>query len=426
VALDALADMASSFSPKVERGARAVYLEVGDLGRLFATEELLLSALRAAATEVQIATSIAICGNKGVSRVLAHALSLFSEPRTRREVVVPRGGEGAALHSLPLLALGPSPKLLEQLEAWGLRTIGELAALPRAAASTRLGAEGALLHGLSRGESSELLQPTPPPTEIREEQELLDSLDNLEPLLFVLRGLLDRVTTRLRARSQACGDLVLLLGFQPGGQESRRVAVAAPTQKTAPLLELLRVALTTRPPTGSIERLVLTTTPVHPRPLQLDLFAPPGPAPERLATTLARLEALCGSGRVGRPVMPDSHVPSAASLSEFAPKPASSGLGPAAQPETPSSPRLLSARVLRPPQAVKVARSGEALLKLQLEQPSASCQQTKSVRRTGGPYRLRDVRGIRDYYDVELNDGDLLRLFHDLTHDRWFLDAIYD
>ena len=51
------------------------------------------------------------------------------------------------------------------------------------------------------------------------------------------------------------------------------------------------------------------------------------------------------------------------------------------------------------------------------------------MRRCGGPYRLRAGGGattLRDYYDVELHDGGLYRLFHDLRADRWYLDARYD
>ena len=51
------------------------------------------------------------------------------------------------------------------------------------------------------------------------------------------------------------------------------------------------------------------------------------------------------------------------------------------------------------------------------------------MRRCGGPYRLREgggARTLRDYYDVELGDGGVYRLFHDLRADRWYLDARYD
>ena len=44
----------------------------------------------------------------------------------------------------------------------------------------------------------------------------------------------------------------------------------------------------------------------------------------------------------------------------------------------------------------------------------------------GGPYRLRDLERLHDYFDAELSDGTLLRLGHDLHAQRWFIDALYD
>lgn len=422
LALAALADAAAGFSPEVERAADAVYLEVGDLGRLFPIEAQLLQALEVAAEEVGSPAYVAVASDKGVAR--AAALGLWLARRDRGGAIVPAGRERAALAPLPIAALGPSKELLARIASWGVHTVGEFAALPRPAVATRLGVSGASLHRLAGGASGELLHKTPPLLELREEQELLDALDNLEPLLFVLRGLLDRLVARLRARSQACGDLVLRLGLSPRGEETRRIAVAAPTQKVAPLLALLQVALTREPPSATVEKLSLTAVPARPRPVQLDLFAPAGPAPERLATTLARLEALCGNGRVGQPVIPDTHSPGAAGLAAFAPP------APPQQSEPPPTLLLLSPRVFRPPRPVAVALAGETIGQIHLAAPGVGATEKgtarRSVRRVGGPYRLADVRGSRDYYDVELDGGDLLRLFHDLTADRWFLDAVYD
>lgn len=418
LSLDALADAATAFSPDIERASDAVFLEVGDLRRLYPTEQALTAALLVTTSEVGVEAAVAIANDKAVARVAARGLHLCR--RAGKATLLVAGGEKAALASLPIAALAPPPELLQRLESWGLRTVGELASLPRPQVVTRLGAAGAVLHRLACGDSHELLHKTPPPSEIREEQALLDALDNLEPLFFVLRGLVDRLTARLRARSQACGHLELRLSLAPRGEEVRQIAVAAPTQQAAPLLTLLRVALESQPPPGTVERLTLITTPTTPRQLQLDLFAPPGPAPERLATTLARLEALCGSGRVGRPVVPDSHVPGAATVSRFAP-PATAVV----ETESPAAPLMLATRVLRPPRPIVVQRRDGALCEVRLE-PSSKAAQPRGVRRTGGPYRLSDVRGARDYYDVELNEGELLRLYHDLVADRWFLDAVYD
>lgn len=423
--LDALADAATAFSPDIERGRDAVYLEVGDLRRLYPTEDSLATALKGATVEVSVSTAIAIAGDKGVARVAARGLALGKQ--LERPLIILAGRERHALSQLPIAALGPPPELLSRIALWGINTVGELAALPRPQVVTRLGAAGALVHRLACGDSNELLHKTPPSTELREEQPLLDAIDNLEPLLFVLRGLLDRLTARLRARSQACGNLTLRLSLSPRGEDVRQVTVAAPTQQIAPLLMLLRVALESQPPTGQIERLTLVTTPANPRPSQLDLFAPPGPAPEQLATTLARLEALCGSGRVGRPVVPDSYLPSAASISPFT-LPKAAALAPANETRPESPIVTLSARAVRPPRPITVLRRDGAPCEVRLEttRGAGPC----SVRRCGGPYRLRnaevDVREVRDYYDVELQGGDLLRLFHDSAADRWFLDAVYD
>jgi protein ImuB len=303
--------------------------------------------------------------------------------------------------------------------------------------ATRLGAAGATLHRLATGESAEPLIPTPPVAELSEEQALLDPIDNLEPLLFILRGLLDRLVARLRARGQACGDLNLRLVLVPRGEEVRRIAVAAPTQKVAPLLDLVRVCLEGKPPPATVEKLVLSTMPTRPRPTQLDLFSPAGPAPERLAATLARLEALCGSGRVGMPVLPDTHAPSAAALAPFK-SAVVAPIKPAEKEPAQPPPLLLAARVVRPPQPVAVQVRGAAPAEVDLYEPSRGADKglfgrsgrkpdkSRLVRRAGGPYRLRDVRGARDYYDVELDDGALYRLFYDMTEKSWFLDAVYD
>lgn len=433
-ALDALADAAAGFSPEVERAGDAVYLEVGDLGRLFAKEEQLLAALQNAAREVDVEAHIAIASVKKVAAVHARAQRLGAEHLARplRGALIPCGREQEALSPLPLAALAPSPELFYKLELWGLYTVGEFAALPRPQVATRLGHAGLALHRLACGESDELLQKTPPPLEVREELELLDAIDNLEPLLFVLRGLLDRLLVRLRARGQACGDLLLRLGLAPRGEDTRRIKVAAPTQKVAPLLALVQVALESQPPTATVDRLTIVATPLAPRPTQLDLFAPAGPAPEHLAATLARLEALCGKGRVGQPVVPNSHAPGAADLCPFAPPPPASSPVASSQSQSQSQSKepllLLAAQVLRPPQPVIVARRGAELWQVGMDRcrPAKPGSERRSVRRSGGPYRLRDVRGERDYYDVELEDGELIRLFYDLSEGRWFLDAVYD
>ena len=58
-----------------------------------------------------------------------------------------------------------------------------------------------------------------PPLVISESVELDDAVDNLEPLAFLLRGLLDRAVSRLGALCQACGDFTLHLDLEPRGSD---------------------------------------------------------------------------------------------------------------------------------------------------------------------------------------------------------------
>lgn len=431
-AIDALHDLASAFSPHIEPhtqgGDCAVLLEVGDLGRLYTSEHDIVDAMRASARDLDLHIGVAIADNKAVALVRARALS-----QAAPAAVIPSGWEASALSALPLESLSPSAAMLGRLHSWGLHTVGELARLPRAAAVTRLGQAGLTLHRLACGEGLAPLQPAPPPSEVREDQRLLDAVCDLEPLLFVFRGLLDRVTTRLRARSAACGGLTLQLHLTEsvaGKRDvTRRIGVAAPTQKVAPLLDLLRLSFETQPPGAAIERVVLVAQPVDPRPVQMDLFAPAGPAPERLATTIARLQALCGAARIGHPVLPDSHLPGGADLADFSPPASTSAVptpalemaaagGAGEGPQTALC--MLASRVLRPAQPATVTCDVAMPTFVQGERFCGA------IRRAGGPYRLRADNQTRDYFDVELDGGKLLRLRHDVEPGRWYIDAIYD
>src|SRR5205823_2872437 len=81
--------------------------------------------------------------------------------------------------------------LATALQRWGIHRLGELARLPVAEVVTRLGPAGAALVRAARGEDERPLAPEPLPTAVEEGVALEYALDNLEPLLFVLRGLVE-------------------------------------------------------------------------------------------------------------------------------------------------------------------------------------------------------------------------------------------
>lgn len=413
---DALYDVASAFSPLIERQTDHVLLEVGDLGQLFPSEAALGSALSAHAEKVGLRVNVGLADYKATAHLVARYRLGVSQVAT--------GEERQALAPLPLTALGFAPAQASLLARWGLRTVGEFAALPRRQLAARLGAQGPAQHRLACGEQQDPLSPTPPPPVISESVELDDAIDNLEPLAFILRGLLDRAVSRLGAMCQACGDFTLRLELESRHHEEHRIAVAAPTREVATLLELARLTLAAKPPAAPVCSLTVRTQPSRPRAVQMSLFTPAGPLPERLALTLARLQSLCGEGRVGTPLVPDTHLPGQAAVAPFVePPPARTVPATAAAEAIAPPPHLLATHVLRPPPEATVHRRGTHVEFFHTDAVAGP------VRRSGGPYRLREgggARTLRDYYDVELSDGGIYRLFHDLRADRWYLDARYD
>ena len=80
--------------------------------------------------------------------------------------MVPRGGSAAFLAPRPLSLLAISPEVQHMLEALGVRTLGEFAALPAPSVARPLEAD---YHALARGESGTHLRPYAPEAAIREE-----------------------------------------------------------------------------------------------------------------------------------------------------------------------------------------------------------------------------------------------------------------
>jgi len=334
--------------------------------------------------------------------------------------VIPRGEEWSFLAPVPVAWLEPSPELSATLHRWGIRSIGDLAALPASAVGTRLGPEGVQLVRRARGEDEHPLVPRALPLHFEEGVDLEYGIDAVEPFLFVLRGLLDRLTTRLAVRGFICGDLRLSLRLATRGRDERTVGVAAPSNDVKALLILVRLHLEAHPPDAAIEAVRVVAIPERLRAAQLDLFRPSGPTPTRLAVTLARLAAICGVDRVGAPVVADSHRPDAYGVAAFAPEEASTLALPRGSAILP-----LALRALRPPRAVEVFCTRDRPEFVRGDQLAGR------VVHTAGPWRVQgewwsDGRYVRDYYDAQLSDGCVYRLYCDLATQRWFVEGVYD
>lgn len=456
-AQEALLEVAERFSPRLEDASDGLaYLDTSGLERHFSQpssgepstrpaeppELLLARALIVSAEADGLPLRVGIAGSKLAARVAA---SLRAEP-----TVISAGEEAAFLAPLPLERLSPGLRLAHTLERWGIHTAGQLANLPEAQISSRLGGEGQALHAVARGLDPQPLIPRQPPIDFREGSALEWPLVALEPFLFIARSALERLSRRLAGCGLACKQLELRLDLEPDGHHERSIELPTATRDVKTLLTLVRLELEARVPGAPVTGFVFIAHPDQPRAAQLSLFGPTELSPDALATTLARLFALLGPERVGSPRPRDNHRPETFQLVEFRPPPPPNTSIDDHAPAPARSHGLLTVRALRPAVELEVMTAakqpagdittGSHLDDLQLLSLRTVTQDEAArrpriegrIRVASGPWSLEEAwwdeagAAQRDYWDIELSGGGLYRIYRDRISGDWFADGIYD
>lgn len=397
-AQEALLDVAWAFSQQVEPGPwDSVQLGVGDLDALYPSEAGLAAALRAQAARAGLDVDVAVAASSPLAQVLARAFIGVT--------AVPAEKERELLSLLPVHALCPPQEAMPWLARWGVRTAGELAALPRSQVARRLGAAGVALHRLAAGEDRTPLRAAPPPAQVREAVELEDPIDSLEALSFLLRGVIDRLCVRLGVLGHSCRGYTLRLSLFPRerwGEDVRVVPLAVPGHDVATLLAAARRALRGRPPVAPVQGIAVSTT-----------------LPEAHITHRARAQVPCGPEEVAALGVIDSYLPGQAEVVSW---PAPDSSGPSRQAPSSSLGSPVLARVFRPPWPAEVTLL-QGVPHHMRAAPAAGL-----IRSVVGPYRIRvgfQQPVLREYFEVELQDGAVCRVFQDLCTGAWFLDGRY-
>ncbi len=432
-AQEVLLEIAGAFSPRVEDGGEGmVYLDIA-----VDDEHSLGQTMMRDMDAAGLPGRVGIAGSKLAARAAA------ALPRSPN-VVAPRG-EARFLAPLPLNSLlesgggsggtapdGDDQEILHTLKLWGLRTVGDLAGLPAGEVHSRLGGRGTALHAAARGVDPAPLTPRPPPPTFRESQTFEWPIDNLEPFLFVARGAVERLTARLEARGMGCKRLELSLKLEPEGFHELAIELPAPTREARTLLSLIRLNLEAAPPRAPILGMQLAAHPDVPRQAQLSLLGPAALSPDRLAAVTARLLALLGPNRVGSPRTRNGHLPERFRLADYDPPP---------PPRIRLEPRpgrgMLAVRTLRPPLEVEVLTveastpCPEPVQINPLPSDERHVRIEGPVRTAAGPWEIeegwwREAPALRDYWDVELRNGAVCRIYRDRRSERWFADGVYD
>lgn len=332
------------------------------------------------------------------------------------------GEEAGFLSVQPVDALPLEESERATLARWGVGTLGELARLPANDLAERFGERGARLLRMARGEQETLLKAYEAPPHLEEKEDLDWEVVELEPLAFVLSGMLERLCLKLQGHNLAAESLKTSLKLVRGGLFERRIDLPSPLADPRTLLSLVRIDLDAHPPGDAIEGVRVLAQPTERRRLQFALFAPDRPNPEKLATTLARLTALAGADRVGAPALADTHRPGAAAVVRFQERAGKGRMN--VSPRSAPLRERLCFRCYRPPKAAQTVLREERPVYVDSDAASGP------VTRRSGPWRVSGEWWTNDgwqfeEWDVEV-EGRLYRACLDREAGRWFLTGEYD
>jgi protein ImuB len=410
----ALLEAALAVSPRIEDGgAGRVYVDTVGLERLIGDPAAIGRRLVHQVRAIGLIPRVGLAASRTAARMAALNGS-------GAVTIIPAGRERAALAKVAIATLDLVPDLAATLGRWGVRTLGELAALPREGVTARLGPAGLRAHDLALGLDRDPFRPWTPPPFWEEAQGLEWEIDSLGVLAGVLETVLERLCRRLAAASLVADSLEVRLGLASGGHHARDVSLAYPMSEVKPMLTLVVLDLEAHPPPAAVTRVAISAHPIRTQAGQGGLWQPPAPAPRDLVTVLARLAALVGADNLGSPVLVDSHRADAFTMLAFSP-PSDAALsdrrGAASSPST----QRLALRRMRPARRVEVETAGERPVRVEARLVIASA----GPWRASGEWWDREA-WARDEWDVVLGDGALCRLAHDRLAGHWYLDGFYD
>jgi protein ImuB len=474
--------IAQQFSPRYEQDRDdLVSIDVSGLERLLGPGRVIGEELRREATARGVRLHVAIAGTRMAALLLALA-------RPGVTIVEP-GAEAEALAPVAIGILEQIPddkpqrtqssqrdldqkasafSALSAVKRWGLKTLGELAALPPADLVARLGRQAMTWQAIARGEDIGPLVPTLESERFESSLDLEWPIEGLEPLSFVLTRLLEPLSTRLERRDRGAAVLHVLLRLVTrdasgtGWEEhARRLELPTPMRDVRTLRTLALLDLESHPPAAAIDRVRIVIDPTPGRVLQHTLFARAQPTPEQLSTLVARLGALMGQDRFGAPAVVDTYRPGAFAMTTFktdhdgsnckergdrgenifSAHSAGSAVNCVEQLSPSPEPLVSALRRCRYPVPARVVVADGQPVRVTTDRRGFA---GGAVTRCAGPWRSsgdwwagqaggagRPIPPIqplwnRDEWDVALNDGAVYRIFQDRVTDAWFIDAIVD
>lgn len=409
-----LARWADRWSPLVEvDGDDGLRLDVSGVAHLFGGEDGLAADIERRFAALGLTARVAIAPTAGA----AWALARF------RTAIVGEAGLPGALFPLPVAALRLDARTLQILTRLGLKTIGQLAGVPRKNLQRRFREAGNPLHALDRalGRRDEPLTAAPHQAPPRALVRLTEPATHPEAGPQALDRLVPDLARQLEKRRLGVRRLHLAGYRVDGSVAGTGVATAIPSRDPAHLHRLLKDKAMALDPGFGFDAFTLTANWCEPLGAAQDSLVEEPDGEAEVAKLVDRLSVKLGPERVRRPVAIESYLPERASGWVSAveiPLPLAGGArgGPVsnfqhALPPTPSRKREGEYRphhLLDRPEMIAVIYATPEGLPRRFVWRKA----VHDIARVEGPERIapewwreRSTARLRDYYRVEDDAG---------------------
>lgn len=145
----------------------------------------------------------------------------------------------AFLAGQPSERLPASKETARRLDLFGLRTIGQVAAIPRSALILQFGEEGARLHRLANGQDGHRIPRYIPPETAESQRQFEPPVEDSLILDSVLNAMAAVLMETLTARDQTCGRVILTLNTDDGAELEATLNTREPIASAVDLARVL-------------------------------------------------------------------------------------------------------------------------------------------------------------------------------------------
>lgn len=313
--LRALGRWAQRFTPSVTVQAVAgsggtLILDAGGCAHLFGGEARMLGEIEDGLARFGLTTRLGLADTRGGAVALAR---FGGETR-----VAPPGETRRVIEPLPVAALGLEAGASTDLARLGLRTIRDLASLPRASVARRFGVETVRSLDRALGVEADPLTPMAQDAPHAVRISLPEPVGTTDAIGGLLDALLERLCARLERDGLGARHLELTVRRADGGSDRTGIGLMRPGRDAAIIADLFARKLDDLDPGFGIDSLRLHATTVEPlAAAQIAQGSDPqgcdpqdgGAKGEKLDALLARIANRVGFDAVIRLAPAESHIP---------------------------------------------------------------------------------------------------------------------